>query len=629
VRFAKATAMVVHEAQKERGKSNLFAGTKTNQSQLEMIEQRKKADKEWILLDQLASELFPEKADHLLSIRSSWNIERIQLDNYSRTPEEIQKNFTVILSKLVTLAELNNAAGESVFSDRIRLLHNFLIWKDLAGQLRSNLNVSLTRKEFTKERYNLCLDALSKKQLIISMLIDSPIGETIKAFVIKYDSQRYGEIVRFLKENRDTLPPISQAEWWEISTERMDNLQELILTESNNLLAELEKDRTRNIYFLISFSIFSLLCIFIAFFFSILITKRLARELEQMSVVMKSAETGSLVEFHSLEGKDEIAKLANSYASLSKLNKDLILELKESIKDTQEIGLNAMSLAENFSKTSLSLASGSEEISSASEQMLSQTESVKHSIGASENNIQNIKKDILRSSKIASEVNELINKLRENANLLQKHSIYGSKMMQSLEKQMEEVQASSKEINTVLKIINDISGRTNLLSLNAAIEAARAGEFGRGFSVVAESIASLAQNSVSSVKKIESIIANLNVSIEQGAENIKENLVSLEKISSSSNDNLTQVNTIFQNIETSVEVTKTIESQIVSISDNFLEIRQATEENIDALKSVQQGITSVSVEAEGKSKDISFLKQRIKDLEEGNNNLSEKVTFFH
>ncbi len=78
--------------------------------------------------------------------------------------------------------------------------------------------------------------------------------------------------------------------------------------------------------------------------------------------------------------------------------------------------------------------------------------------------------------------------------------------------------ATSTNIREATKFINDIAEKTNLLALNATIEAARAGESGKGFSVVAQEVKALAEQTGKASSEIERHIEAMhdvaNVSVE-------------------------------------------------------------------------------------------------------------------
>ena len=68
------------------------------------------------------------------------------------------------------------------------------------------------------------------------------------------------------------------------------------------------------------------------------------------------------------------------------------------------------------------------------------------------------------------------------------------------------VQASASSILDIVKVISSVAARTNLLAMNAAIEAAHAGDYGRGFSVVADEIRTLSEQTGRSVKAVSDTV---------------------------------------------------------------------------------------------------------------------------
>lgn len=72
-----------------------------------------------------------------------------------------------------------------------------------------------------------------------------------------------------------------------------------------------------------------------------------------------------------------------------------------------------------------------------------------------------------------------------------------------------ELENATQQMQTIVDLINNVADQTSLLALNASIEAARAGEAGRGFSVVAGEISSLANQTQEATGDISNLINSI------------------------------------------------------------------------------------------------------------------------
>jgi methyl-accepting chemotaxis protein len=82
---------------------------------------------------------------------------------------------------------------------------------------------------------------------------------------------------------------------------------------------------------------------------------------------------------------------------------------------------------------------------------------------------------------------------------------------------MNEIDQAVHRMGDMITMIEGIAFQTNLLALNASVEAARAGGQGRGFSVVAEEVRTLAHRSASAARAIKDLIADSLQRVEHGS----------------------------------------------------------------------------------------------------------------
>jgi methyl-accepting chemotaxis protein len=87
----------------------------------------------------------------------------------------------------------------------------------------------------------------------------------------------------------------------------------------------------------------------------------------------------------------------------------------------------------------------------------------------------------------------------------------------SVSAKLEAMKKNAQVISSIVVTITKVADQTNLLSLNAAIEAEKAGEYGLGFSVVANEIRRLADQTAVAALDIEDMVGEMEKSVSTGA----------------------------------------------------------------------------------------------------------------
>lgn len=160
------------------------------------------------------------------------------------------------------------------------------------------------------------------------------------------------------------------------------------------------------------------------------------------------------------------------------------------------------------------------------------------------------------------------------------------------------------EIKNIVSVIASIASKTNMLSLNAAIEAAHAGEKGAGFSVIAENVRDLAQESSKAANFITSLISDIIKSSDQmyeKAENLDSSLnLQLEILSDSLvvfSKTLESIEYISPQTEKSVSYIDTLSKQKNDVSEKINESLSHSETFVESTERVDMHIEKLKQSA--------------------------------
>ena len=165
----------------------------------------------------------------------------------------------------------------------------------------------------------------------------------------------------------------------------------------------------------------------------------------------------------------------------------------------------------------------------------------------------------------------------EQANLATLQARKGGELMGQVANNMQSITDCAQQMTEIISLIDGIAFQTNILALNAAVEAARAGDHGKGFSVVAGEVRSLAHRSAEAAKNIKSLIEVTSHNVTQGVNVVSEAEKNMHDIVTGSGN----VSRLMDEISAS---TSEQEKGISQITQALSELERVTQSNVSMVE---------------------------------------------
>ncbi len=239
--------------------------------------------------------------------------------------------------------------------------------------------------------------------------------------------------------------------------------------------------------------------------------------------------------------------------------------LAESLKSIRTHLVNVM---RDITHVASQVDNGANQVSAGAQALSQGTMQQKVSMDGLVSNVTDITEQIQNSTARCSNATGLVDRAAGYAS-------EADTKMEQLVTATKNIDQSSAQIVSIIKTIEDIAFQTNILALNAAVEAARAGNAGKGFSVVADEVRSLASKSAEAAQNTSTLIGRSLQDVTTGTESTSLAISAMQVI----NECIQSIKALMDEIAAaSVQQSE----MIVSVESRIKEVSKVIQANSDA-----------------------------------------------
>lgn len=330
------------------------------------------------------------------------------------------------------------------------------------------------------------------------------------------------------------------------------------------------------------------------------------------------------------ESNDEIGQLSFAFNKMSQQLHTLVEKTKNTSEQLLDSATNLSAISEETSASSEEVGRAITEIATGTQEQAHDLEDISRRVELLFDSIETMEKqskvmyDITKhAEQISSEGIEIVHQLHQSNT----DSLAAS---QEVSYEVKSLNGKISEITQVMETIETIAEQTNLLALNASIEAARAGEYGRGFSVVADEIRKLAEQSKNATHEVQGVVSAIVTETTKTVETVEGTMKTANKL----NDDVVLTQSKFVQMSDSVkQITKSIMA-VEKEMDVMTSYKKLMSEGIESASSVSEQ-TAASVQEIASSideqikaiADVAIASEKLTELNRELNSLMERYTF--
>ena len=307
---------------------------------------------------------------------------------------------------------------------------------------------------------------------------------------------------------------------------------------------------------------------------------------------------------------------------------EAIQSFKNSVKAAKDTSEKVNKNSNDIKEMTASALNATTQIASSIEEIASDATSQAEAVNEVVNNVSGMNSNTADMNTAVDEMNNYVNDLTNNSvqmkdsiELMRKGSATMSDNVSAISVKIDETNQAIEKMTTILDAIEEIASKTNLLALNASIEAARAGESGRGFSVVAENIKNLAENTSDELNNIKLIIEDITKSFTECSSCI-------ELVVNTNNSNSDKTNSVIKSFEvlsTGIDATKDNLSKVKSLTEQLNGYMNEVSVQINSVEKSAESTAAATQEVTASSEELAALMTSVNDNCNEMNKVSDEL----